>query len=286
MLKLAGAHPNVVTMQAFFEDKEAYYIVMDLCQGGELYHRLADKGRYSEGQAARIMAEVAEAVGYLHNNGIVHFDLKPENIMLAVGDDCVPEVRLADFGSAFRQHRPLSGAKDCTVAYSAPEVLACQDVDEKVDMWALGVVMWVLLTGRHPFDTDVDMSEEEVAYRVTHEEPDLRSRGIRHVSPEGKDLVRRLLAKDPEDRPSARQMLAHPWLRAVRSRNRRPLRQAAGHGAIASRTAAMPVTAAGDSGAKSAAPIRPARQGVAEAAAGAAAAAAVASVTGGGAFST
>lgn len=103
---------------------------------------------------------------------------RPPLISIAVGDDCVPEVRLADFGSAFRQHRPLSGAKDCTLAYSAPEVLACQDVDEKVDMWALGVVMWVLLTGRHPFDTDVDMSEEEVAYRVTHEEPDLRVRTI------------------------------------------------------------------------------------------------------------
>lgn len=91
-----------------------------------------------------------------------------------MGDDCVPEVRLADFGSAFRQHRPLSSAKNCTIAYSAPEVLAHQDVDEKVDMWALGVVMWVLLTGRHPFDTDVELSEGEVARRVVNDEPDLR----------------------------------------------------------------------------------------------------------------
>ncbi|CAN0429029.1 unnamed protein product, partial [Laminaria digitata] len=82
MLKVAGKHPNVVTMQAFFEDQDSFYIVMEMCQGGELYHRLADKGRYSEGQAARIMAEVAEAVGFLHRQGIVHFDLKPENIML------------------------------------------------------------------------------------------------------------------------------------------------------------------------------------------------------------
>ncbi|CAM9946715.1 unnamed protein product, partial [Ectocarpus fasciculatus] len=118
MLKVAGKHPNVVTMQAFFEDQEAYYIVMEMCEGGELFHRLADKGRYSEGQAARIMAEVASAVGFLHRNGIVHFDLKPENIMLAVGgDDCVPEVRLADFGSAFRQYRQISCARDYTAAY-------------------------------------------------------------------------------------------------------------------------------------------------------------------------
>ncbi|CAN0007465.1 unnamed protein product, partial [Choristocarpus tenellus] len=82
MLKLAGVHPNVVSLQDFFEDKEAFYIVMDLVKGGELYDRLADKGRYSEGQAARIMAEVMEAVSFLHATGIIHFDLKPENIML------------------------------------------------------------------------------------------------------------------------------------------------------------------------------------------------------------
>lgn len=70
---------------------------------------------------------------------------------------------------------------------SAPEVLACQDVDEKVDMWALGVVMWVLLTGRHPFDTEVDLTEEEVAWRVVNEDPDLRvsdsQEGVRLSSP-------------------------------------------------------------------------------------------------------
>ncbi|CAM9428899.1 unnamed protein product, partial [Hapterophycus canaliculatus] len=221
MLKVAGRHPNVVTMQAFFEDREAYYIVMEMCEGGELYHRLADKGRYSEGQAARIMAEVASAVGFLHGKGIIHFDLKPENIMLAVGgDDCVPEVRLADFGSAFRQYRQIRLARDYTAAYSAPEVLARESVDEKVDMWALGVVMWIMLTGQHPFGANSDLSEAEVAQRVTEMEPDLKV--LRHVSPEGKDLVRRLLARDPEDRPSARRVLSHPWLRAVVTRSKAP----------------------------------------------------------------
>ncbi|CAB1111775.1 unnamed protein product [Ectocarpus sp. CCAP 1310/34] len=226
MLKVAGKHPNVVTMQAFFEDQEAYYIVMEMCEGGELFHRLADKGRYSEGQAARIMAEVASAVGFLHRNGIVHFDLKPENIMLAVGgDDCVPEVRLADFGSAFRQYRQISSARDYTAAYSAPEVLSRQSVDDyrQVDMWALGVVMWVLLTGEHPFGAHSDLSEAELARRVAEMEPDLKA--LRHVSPEAKDLVRRLLARDPEDRPSALQLLSHPWLRAVVTTHRSSLRR-------------------------------------------------------------
>ncbi|CAM9389070.1 unnamed protein product [Ectocarpus sp. 4 AP-2014] len=226
MLKVAGKHPNVVTMQAFFEDHEAYYIVMEMCEGGELFHRLADKGRYSEGQAARIMAEVASAVGFLHRNGIVHFDLKPENIMLAVGgDDCVPEVRLADFGSAFRQYRQISSARDYTAAYSAPEVLSRQSVDDyrQVDMWALGVVMWVLLTGEHPFGAHSDLSEAELARRVAEMKPDLKA--LRHVSPEAKDLVRRLLARDPEDRPSALQLLSHPWLRAVVTTHRSSLRR-------------------------------------------------------------
>ncbi|CAM9788059.1 unnamed protein product [Ectocarpus sp. 12 AP-2014] len=229
MLKVAGKHPNVVTMQAFFEDQEAYYIVMEMCEGGELFHRLADKGRYSEGQAARIMAEVASAVGFLHRNGIVHFDLKPENIMLAVGgDDCVPEVRLADFGSAFRQYRQISSARDYTAAYSAPEVLSRQSVDDyrQVDIWALGVVMWVLLTGEHPFGAHSDLSEAELARRVAEMEPDLKA--LRHVSPEAKDLVRRLLARDPEDRPSALQLLSHPWLRAVVTTHRSSLRRPQG----------------------------------------------------------
>ncbi|CAM9512573.1 unnamed protein product [Ectocarpus sp. 8 AP-2014] len=229
MLKVAGKHPNVVTMQAFFEDQEAYYIVMEMCEGGELFHRLADKGHYSEGQAARIMAEVASAVGFLHRNGIVHFDLKPENIMLAVGgDDCVPEVRLADFGSAFRQYRQISSARDYTAAYSAPEVLSRQSVDDyrQVDMWALGVVMWVLLTGEHPFGAHSDLSEAELARRVAEMEPDLKA--LRHVSPEAKDLVRRLLARDPEDRPSALQLLSHPWLRAVVTTHRSSLRRPQG----------------------------------------------------------
>lgn len=219
MMRLAQGHRNCVKIQDSFTDHEGYYIVMEFAAGGEIYQRVLEKGRYCEGAAARIMIEVLMAVGYLHQNGIVHFDIKPENVILCSGDDGVPEVRLADFGSAFSRAEGCLTPKSYTLAYSAPEVLQRrQVVDEKADMWSLGVLMYVLLSGRHPFEPNGPISDEELMRRIMFQDPEFQSPAMRHVSPVAKDLMKQLMKKDRRQRPSAIEALAHPWFSAVQPR--------------------------------------------------------------------
>ncbi|KAG5186845.1 kinase-like domain-containing protein [Tribonema minus] len=217
MMRAAQGHRNCIRLLDSMEDEagDSFYIVMELAQGGELFRRLQSHGRFTEGEAARIMAEILQAVEHLHSQGVVHFDIKPENIILRHGDSMIPEVMLADFGSAFSKNH-VTGSRDYTAAYSAPEVLlrSCA-IDEKADIWSMGVLMYVLLSGRHPFDTHLHQDDEEVERRIVGKEPDYNAHAMRHVGPVAKDLLRRMMSKDRRQRPSAKEALSHAWFSAV-----------------------------------------------------------------------
>ncbi|MBA0749372.1 hypothetical protein Gogos_003315, partial [Gossypium gossypioides] len=141
-------HPNIVTFREAFEDKEAIYLVMELCRGGELFDRILAKGHYSERAAATIIKTILEIV--CHEHGVIHRDLKPENFLFADESESAP-IKAIDFGlSIFYE----SGQRFSDIVgspyYMAPEVLK-RNYGEEVDVWSIGVILYILLCGVPPF---------------------------------------------------------------------------------------------------------------------------------------
>lgn len=226
MLRIAGEHRSICSYKEVFDEDEAWYIVTELARGGELFDRLVERGAYTAGGAASVMRELVDAVAYLHQMGIAHLDLKPENVLLASGETDASDVRLVDFGSARfldteetsetpRESVSVDGPAGATPAYAAPEVLRSERLDDKADIWSLGVILYLLLTGTHPFDPSNDADDRVVAQRVLQ---GARASGAfegphwARVPRAARPLMRRLLADDPNDRPSAAVVSAHPWL--------------------------------------------------------------------------
>ncbi|MBA0819799.1 hypothetical protein Gohar_003754, partial [Gossypium harknessii] len=143
-------HPNIVTFREAFEDKEAIYLVMELCRGGELFDRILAKGHYSERAAATIIKTILEIVKVCHEHGVIHRDLKPENFLFADESESAP-IKAIDFGlSIFYE----SGQRFSDIVgspyYMAPEVLK-RNYGEEVDVWSIGVILYILLCGVPPF---------------------------------------------------------------------------------------------------------------------------------------
>lgn len=140
-------HPNIMEIYEFFEDKANFYIVSELCKGGELFDKITEKGCFKEAEACPIMLQLVSAICYSHSNNIVHRDLKPENIMLENINAQNLIIKLIDWGGAryFSKNKKMSTIKG-TPYYIAPEVIK-EVYDEKCDIWSLGVIFYVLLCG-------------------------------------------------------------------------------------------------------------------------------------------
>ncbi|OQR82636.1 calcium/calmodulin-dependent protein kinase type IV [Achlya hypogyna] len=224
MLRTAGSHPNIMALRGVFESPTSWYIVQELASGGELFDHLVANGAYSEKMASAALRDLCEAMQYLHRKGIVHGDIKPENVMLRGDKLC-----LVDFGVSFRvgersSDLPITG----TPAYSAPEAFTANRIGPEADMFALGVVLYILLCGSHPFDTYNSLTDQEIGKRIARGHFNTKTRAWRRVSKEAQDLIRRLLDVDSATRLTAAEALRHPWLTspAVSSR---PLPNAAAH---------------------------------------------------------
>jgi calcium/calmodulin-dependent protein kinase I len=223
LLRVAGEHRSVCSYKELFEGDDAWYIVTELARGGELFDRLVERGAYSPAGAAGVMRELVDAVAYLHQMGIAHLDLKPENVLLKSDETDASDVRLVDFGSA-RFVGPSSengeelrtrGAAGATPAYAAPEVLRGDAFDASADLWSLGVILYLLLTGTHPFDARNDADDAEVTRRVlagADAAGAFKGAAWARVPSAARPLVKRLLADRPSDRPAAAEVLAHAWL--------------------------------------------------------------------------
>ncbi|CAL1127662.1 unnamed protein product, partial [Cladocopium goreaui] len=197
-------HPSICRLLQVYEDPKNLYLVMEHLQGGELFEHVVDVGHLSEPTAARVVRQVASALAYCHEHGVVHRDIKPENI-LVVDEDQELTVKLIDFGFG---SRILEGvklrAKVGTFVYSAPEILKGDCCDEKIDMWALGCVLFVLLSGDSPFyGSDCQARILEGRYSMDDWEG---------VSQEAKEVIDLLLKVEPSRRLSAKELLEHPWL--------------------------------------------------------------------------
>lgn len=207
MTRLSG-HPNVVDLKAVYEEEDFVHLVMELCAGGELFHRLEKHGRFSESEAGVLFRHLMQVVLYCHENGVVHRDLKPENILLATRSSSSP-IKLADFGLAtyIKPGQSLHGLVGSPF-YIAPEVLAGA-YNQAADVWSAGVILYILLSGMPPFWGKTKSRIFEVVKAA-----DLRfpSEHWDRISESAKDLIRGMLCVEPSKRLTAREVLDHCWM--------------------------------------------------------------------------
>ncbi|KAF8733866.1 hypothetical protein HU200_014718 [Digitaria exilis] len=217
-------HPSLVRLRAAYEDADAVHLVMELCDGGELFDRIVARGRYTERAAAAAARTVAEVVRACHAHGVMHRDLKPENFLYAGKSEDAP-LKAIDFGLS------IVGSP----YYMAPEVLR-RNYGPEVDIWSAGVILYILLCGVPPFWAE---TEQGVARAILRGSLDLQREPWPRISEGAKSLVRQMLQMDPKKRPTAQQppwmlMVArpdertneraeHPWLQNARKAPNVPL---------------------------------------------------------------
>lgn len=209
-------HPHIVGLKEVVIDKENAYIVMELLGGGELFNRIVDNGPFPEKDAARLFAQIILSVEYLHSLQIVHRDVKPENIMYTA--EASDSVKLIDFGYAgvWASDKPLTGLCG-TPDYNAPEVLTWYNshVDgtpygKASDLWSLGVLLYVILSGCSPFSAD---EQDEILKRVSAAQYTFHESEFASISADAKDLIAKLLVADPSQRLTMALVIDHPWLK-------------------------------------------------------------------------
>ncbi|CAI9780564.1 unnamed protein product [Fraxinus pennsylvanica] len=211
ILKALAGHENVVQFHNSFEDDSYVYIVMELCEGGELLDRILSKkdSRYTEKDAAIIVRQMLKVAAECHLHGLVHRDMKPENFLFkSPKDDSslkATDFGLSDFIRPGKKFQDIVGS----AYYVAPEVLKRKSGPES-DVWSIGVITYILLCGRRPF---WDKTEDGIFKEVLRNKPDFRRKPWPSVSHAAKDFVKKLLVKDPRARLTAAQALSHPWVR-------------------------------------------------------------------------
>ncbi|KAK4382344.1 Calcium-dependent protein kinase [Sesamum angolense] len=207
MHHLAG-HPNVISIVGAYEDAVAVHVIMELCAGGELFDRIIQRGHYTERKAAELARLIVGVVEACHSLGVMHRDLKPENFLF-VNDEEESPLKTIDFGlSVF--FRPGETFTDVVGSpyYVAPEVLR-KHYGQECDVWSAGVIIYILLSGVPPF---WDETEQGIFEQVLKGELDFVSEPWPSISDSAKDLVRRMLVRDPKKRLTAHQVLCHPWV--------------------------------------------------------------------------
>ncbi|XP_057778701.1 calcium-dependent protein kinase 1-like isoform X2 [Salvia miltiorrhiza] len=207
MHHLAG-HPNVISIKGAYEDAVAVHVVMELCAGGELFDRIIQRGHYSERKAAELTRTIVGVVEACHSLGVMHRDLKPENFLLVdQKEDSL--LKTIDFGLSMF-FKPGEKFHDVVGSpyYVAPEVLR-KRYGPEADVWSAGVIVYILLSGVPPFWAE---SEQGIFEQVLHGDLDFSSDPWPSISDDAKDLVRRMLIRDPKRRLTAHEVLCHPWV--------------------------------------------------------------------------
>jgi len=210
ILKIAK-HPNIIKLYDVFENEKYIYIMMEYCPGGDLFSYIEKRDfKLKEERAAEIVHKLCTAVYFLHQYGIVHRDLKPENILMMDQTDNA-DIRLVDFGLG----KMLGPGEKCdepfgTFSYVAPEVLQEKPYDYKVDLFAIGVITYLLVAGFLPFDDE--NSEKEIARQTVYDPTPYPKKIWDNISQEAKMFVDNLLSKDPEKRMNLQEVLQHNWL--------------------------------------------------------------------------
>jgi len=207
-------HPHVARLMAVYESETEISMVMECCEGGELHARVHAKRVYTEEEAARATWQMLLAINYLHNEGVVHRDLKLENFLYdEKGSDVL---KLIDFGFSNFFRESTAMRESCgTLHYIAPEVLSQSYFGGSCDMWSLGVIVYILLAGHVPFD---GAYSARIIRAISAGAFTMRTQHWSNVSLEAQDFVKKLLVVKPADRMTAQQAMRHPWLAGRRGR--------------------------------------------------------------------
>ncbi|KAI4370406.1 hypothetical protein MLD38_018761 [Melastoma candidum] len=201
-------HPNIVSFREAYEDKEAVYLVMELCEGGELFDRIVQSGHFTERAASKITKTIMEVVKVCHDHGVIHRDLKPENFLFSNASESSP-LKAIDFGlSTFFKPGQHFGEIVGSPYYMAPEVLR-RNYGPAIDVWSTGVILYILLCGVPPFWAE---TEEGIAQAIVRGEINFTRDPWPKVSAEAKDLVKKLLSPNPYDRLTVQEVLEDPWI--------------------------------------------------------------------------
>ncbi|EEF52108.1 calcium-dependent protein kinase 10 [Ricinus communis] len=212
-------HPNIVKLKATYEDNENVHLVMELCEGGELFDRIVARGHYSERAAANVARTIAEVVRMCHENGVMHRDLKPENFLFANKKEN-SVLKAIDFGlSVFFKPGERFSEIVGSPYYMAPEVLK-RNYGPEVDVWSAGVILYILLCGVPPFWAE---TEQGVALAILRGQIDFKREPWPQISDSAKSLVRQMLEADPKKRLTAQQVLDHSWLQNAKKAPNVPL---------------------------------------------------------------
>lgn len=210
-------HPNILSLVEFVETQHRMFIMTELLRGGDLFDFVIEKGTLSELEASQIVQEVVRGLEYVHSKGVIHRDLKPENLLL-VNPGAADRVKIVDFGFSKAVLHRLATSYTGTAGYLAPELRLCRPYTSAVDIWALGVILYILLSGRMPFPSDatplqaldLDGTNADSAaggYKLTFPDEQWES-----VSASAKELITQMLRLAPHTRLTATEVLAHPWV--------------------------------------------------------------------------
>ncbi|KAL0453091.1 UNVERIFIED_CONTAM: Calcium-dependent protein kinase [Sesamum latifolium] len=206
-------HPNIVSLKDTYEDDHAVHLVMELCEGGELFDRIVARGHYTERAAAAVIRTIVEVIQNCHKHGVMHRDLKPENFLFANKKETAP-LKAIDFGlSVFFKPGERFNEIVGSPYYMAPEVLK-RNYGPEVDVWSAGVILYILLCGVPPFWAE---TEQGVAQAIIRSVVDFKRDPWPKVSDRAKDLVKKMLNPDPKKRLTAQEVLDHPWIQNAKS---------------------------------------------------------------------
>ncbi|XP_052823878.1 calcium/calmodulin-dependent protein kinase type II delta chain isoform X18 [Octopus bimaculoides] len=203
-------HPNIVRLHDSIQDEGFHYLVFDLVTGGELFEDIVAREFYSEADASHCIQQILEGVNHCHQNSIIHRDLKPENLLLASKAKGAA-VKLADFGLAIEVNGDQQGwfGFAGTPGYLSPEVLRKDPYGKPVDIWACGVILYILLVGYPPF---WDEDQHRLYAQIKAGAYDYPSPEWDTVTPEAKNLINSMLTVNPAKRITASEALKHPWI--------------------------------------------------------------------------
>lgn len=217
ILRVLGNHPAIIQLVDMDESlPNTIRLVLELCEGGELYDRIQQKQFYPEGEAKVLIKNLLSAVAFVHSKGIMHRDLKPENILLA-SKVSNTDIKISDFGLAkiskdYPRRLPRSHSICGSDFYLAPEVIKQEEYGREIDIWSVGVVCYVVLSGSLPFFHNV---LHKLYRQIVERDLSFPEQAWKSVAKGSQDFILRLLQVRPGDRLTAEQGLNHPWLRSA-----------------------------------------------------------------------
>uniref|UniRef100_A0A8C1U0K6 Si:dkey-240h12.4 n=1 Tax=Cyprinus carpio TaxID=7962 RepID=A0A8C1U0K6_CYPCA len=206
-------HQNIMALKDVFESRAEVVLIVELIKGGELFDFIAEKENLTETEAIEFMKQILKGVSYMHQKNVAHFDLKPENIMLSDKHAPNPDIKIIDFGMAYRfiqgEEYKSSGG---TPQYIAPEIINYEPLGTAADMWSIGVITYILLSGLSPFQGETD---EETLRNIVAMKYEFEPHHFSQTSNMAKDFIQKLLVKDQSERMTAEECLIHPWIKPL-----------------------------------------------------------------------